>query len=93
MELTYKERIELSYLKLKGFIYIVRNEIGSVEVFVNKPCRDKVTNGKCNSGYDTWVEHNYPMTIEEMKRRSYTELGEYQFITWESEPMLISDLI
>lgn len=93
MELAYKERIELSYLKLKGFIYIVRNEIGSVEVFVNKPCRDKVTNGKWNSGYDTWVERNYPMTIEEMKRRSHTELGEYKFITWASEPMLISDLI
>ncbi|WP_052474179.1 hypothetical protein [Jeotgalibacillus alimentarius] len=91
--LSYEEKIELSYMRLKGFNYIVRNEIGSVEVFVNKPCRNKPTNGKKNSGYDTWVERAYPMTSEEMKRRRDTELGDYNFITWASEPTLISNLI
>lgn len=93
MELTYAEKIELSYLKLKGFSYMVRNEIGSVEVFVDKPCRDKVTNGSTHGGYDTWVERAYPMTTEELRRRRRTELGEYKFVTWASEPILIQSLI
>lgn len=44
MVLTYAEEIELRYLFLKGFTYLVRNEIGSINVFVNKPHRDKETN-------------------------------------------------
>jgi len=87
MKLTYKEEIELKYLLLKGFNCIVRNEIGSVEVFANKPHRN---NGH---GYSTWVENKYPMTCEEMSRRRHTELGEYNFISWSDEPILISDLI
>ena len=87
--LTYEEDIELRYLLLKGFKYLVRNEIGSVEVFVNKPIRDKETNGRTTSGYDTWVERAYPMTHEEMDRRRKTELGAYDFIDWKTEPILI----
>lgn len=83
------EIIELMYLNLKGFKYIVRNEIGSVEVFVNKPHRKIST----TAAYSTWVERDYPMTHEEMKRRRDVELGEYDFITWNDEPILISDLI
>jgi len=89
MKLTYKEEIKLKYLLLKGFNCIVRNEIGSVEVFINKPHRDK----GFGSSYKTWVENKYPMTCEEMSRRRHTELGEYNFINWSDEPVLISELI
>lgn len=42
VKLTDAEKIELSYLHLKGFRYLVRNEIGSVKVFVNKGSSDYV---------------------------------------------------
>jgi hypothetical protein len=97
MELTYNEHIELSYLRLKGFRYLVRNEIGSVEVFVNKPHRDKEVNyypnGKDRGGYDMWIETKTPISTEEQRRCRHIELGEYSFITWKDEPMLIEDLI
>lgn len=88
-ELTYKEKIELAYLQLEGFIYLVRNEIGSAEVFVKEPKRKKTP----GSGYSIWVERDYPITNEEMRRRKNTKLGKYAFLTWDSEPVLISDLI
>ncbi|MFE7817827.1 hypothetical protein ACFU1R_06435 [Priestia megaterium] len=97
MELTYKEKIELSYLRLKGFSYLVRNEIGSVNVFVNKPHRDKETNyvpfGKERGGYDFWIETKTPISWEEQRRNRGVELGKYSFIKWEDEPMLIDNLI
>lgn len=96
-ELTYAERIELSYLRLKGFKYLVRNEIGSVEVFVNKPHRDKETNyipfGRSRGGYDTWLESKTPIPLEEQRRFKHTELDKYEFIQWADEPMLIDELI
>lgn len=97
MVLTYAEEIELRYLFLKGFTYLVRNEIGSVNVFVNKPHRDKETNyiphGKTRGGYDYWIETKTPISIEEQRRCRAVELGEYKFVTWKSEPILISDLL
>lgn len=93
MELTYNEQVELRYLAVKGFKYLIRNEIGSVEAFVAEPVRDKVTNDITNGGYDTWVERAYPMTREEINRRRKTELGKYEFIQWNDEPMLINILI
>lgn len=81
------EIIELMWLKLNGFNYIVRNQIGSVNAFVNKPHRN------FGLGYATWVENEYPMTREEMKRRKNIELGKYDFIEWDNEPILISALI
>jgi hypothetical protein len=81
------EITELMWLHLNGFNYIVRNQIGSVEVFVNKPHRNY------GPGYATWVERGYPMTPEEMKRRQKVKLGEYDFIEWNTEPVLISGLI
>ncbi|MFS0855196.1 hypothetical protein [Paenibacillus taichungensis] len=97
MELTYRERVELQYLALKGFRYLVRNEIGSVEVFVNKPHRDKEVNyhpfGKNRGGYDTWIETKTPISWNEQQRCKYTELGEYGFISWKDEPFLIDELI
>jgi uncharacterized protein YnzC (UPF0291/DUF896 family) len=96
-KLTYPETIELSYLRLKGFRYLVRNEIGSVEVFVNKPHRDKESNyyphGKDRGGYDMWIETKTPLSLEEQGRRTHTSLGKYEFIQWKDEPMLIDDLI
>lgn len=89
MKLTYEEEVELRYLALKGFRYLVRNEIGSTEVFKKKPHREKSP----GSGYDTWCERAYPMTPEEIRNRRYTELGKYSFVTWESEPILIEDLL
>lgn len=83
------EIIELMWLDICGFNYIVRNENGSVEVFKNKPHR----NHSYGCGYDTWVENKYPMTGDEMKRRKNTELGDYDFIHWIDEPILISNVI
>jgi len=93
IELSHAERIELSYLQLKGFTYLVRNEIGSVEVFINKPHRNKVTNGSTHGGLDVWVERAFPMSQEEMFRRRETSLGKYEFIRWSSEPMSIAKLL
>lgn len=97
MELTYAEETELRYLSLKGFKYLVRNQIGSVNVFVNKPHRDKETNyepyGKTRGGYDFWIETKTPISLEEQNRCRGVELGKYNFVTWDSEPMLITDLI
>lgn len=97
IELTYSEKIELSYLRLKGFKYLTRNEIGSVNVFVNKPHRDKETNyfpfGKDRSGYDYWIETKTPISFEEQRRTKSVELGRYEFIQWKDEPMLIDNLI
>lgn len=97
MKLTHNEKIELSYLRLKGFRYLVRNEIGSVKVFVNKPHRDKEINyipyGKTRGGYDHWIETKTPISIEEQRRCRDVELGHYSFIKWEDEPMTIDDLI
>jgi hypothetical protein len=97
-ELTYVEKIELSYLRLKGFKFLVRNEIGSVAVFKNKPHRDKETNytpfGRNRGiGYDFWIETKTPISIEEQRRTQKTELGEYLFVKWSDEPMNIDDLI
>ncbi|WP_257985727.1 hypothetical protein [Bacillus sp. M6-12] len=97
IELTYAERIELSYLRLKGFRYLVRNEIGSISVFVNKPHRDKEVNyipfGRSRGGYDHWIETQTPISLEEQRRTTHTELGKYEFIQWKDEPLLIEDLI
>lgn len=92
MELTYEEKIELSYLRLKGFKFLVRNEIGSVKVFVNKPHRDKENNGD-RSGYDIWIETKTPISYQEQRRCCDAEIGKYSFITWSDEPMIIDDLI
>lgn len=96
-ELTHVERIELSYLQLKGFRYLVRNEMGSVKVFVNKPHRDKETNylpfGETRGGYDTWIETKTPISFEEQARCKHVELGTYDFIQWADEPMRIDDLL
>lgn len=97
VNLTEAEKVELSYLHLKGFRYLVRNEIGSVNVFVNKPHRDKGTNydpyGKTRGGYDHWIETKTPVSVEEQKRCRAVELGKYEFIKWEDEPVLIEMLI
>lgn len=97
IELSYGEKIELSYFKLKGFRYLVRNQIGSVKVYVNKPHRDLETNytpfGKTRGGYDMWIETKTPISIEEQRRTIAVELGKYAFIEWKDEPMLIEDLI
>lgn len=97
MKLTKSEFIELSYLRLRGFKWLVRHEKGNVSVYVNKPHRDKETNyypfGRTRGGYDKWIETKTPLSIEEQRRTCYTELGEYNFIKWEDEPMCIDDLI
>lgn len=97
VKLSYAEKIELSYLRLKGFKYLVRNQIGSVKVYMNMPHRDIETNytpfGKTRGGYDIWIETKTPISLEEQRRVTGVELGEYSFIKWEDEPMLIDDLI
>lgn len=92
MELAAQEKAELEYLRFKGFRYLVRHEIGSVEVFMNLPHRDKENNGD-RGGYDTWIETKTPLSMEEHRRRRNVELGKYEFITWKDEPMLIDDLL
>lgn len=81
------EFIELKYLNLFGFKYIVRNEIGSVEVFKNIPHRN------FGHGYATWVERAYPMTPDEIKNRKKVCLSNYDFIKFEDEPLLIEDIL
>ncbi|MFK3936596.1 hypothetical protein ACI2JA_03650 [Alkalihalobacillus sp. NPDC078783] len=97
MDLQHTEFIELSYFYIKGFRYLVRNEMGTVKVFVNKPHRDIETNytpyGKTRGGYDTWIETATPLSIEEQSRNKSVELGKYNFIQWEDEPTLIEELI
>lgn len=97
MELTHAEKVELQYLFLKGFKWLVRNEIGNVKVYKIKPHRDKETNytpfGKTRGGYDHWIETKTPLSVEEMRRTTDVELGRYEFITWQDEPMEIESLI
>ena len=97
LELTHEEFIELSYWYIKGFRWLVRNEIGSVEMFVNKPQRDKEANytpfGKTRGGYDCWIETKTPISIEEQRRCKNVELGKYEFITWHDEPLYFEELI
>lgn len=97
IELTYEEKIELSYLRLKGFKFLVRNQIGSARVFVNKPHRDKEKNyypfGSDRGGYDFWIETKTPISVEEQRRTQNVELGKYEFIQWQDDPILIDDLL
>lgn len=97
IQLSYAEETELRYMHLKGFKYLVRNQIGSVNVFVNKPHRDKETNyepyGKTRTGYDYWIETKTPISFDEQRRCKQVKLGNYSFIQWTDEPMLIEDLI
>lgn len=97
MNLTHTEYVELSYWYIKGFKYLVRNEIGSVYVYKRKPHRDKETNyypyGKDRGGYDHWIETKTPISVDEQRRNKILELGEYEFIQWKDEPMLIENLI
>ncbi|MBA4293803.1 hypothetical protein C0431_12645 [bacterium] len=95
--LTKNERIELSYLLMLGFKWLVRHEIGSVEVYKIKPHRDKEVNyypfGKDRGGYNTWIETATPLTLEELSRCKNTSYGKYQFIQWKDEPMDIEALL
>lgn len=97
MKLDHKENVELHYLFLKGFKWLVRNEIGSVNVFKVKPHRDKVVNyhpfGKDRGGYDSWIETKTPISWEEQQRKRDVELGNYNFIKWADEPMSIEELL
>lgn len=97
MKLGYKEKVELECLSLKGFKWLVRNEIGSVEVFKIKPHRDKEVNyipfGKTRRGYDMWIETETPLSREEYLRRRHVEFDEYDFVKWSDEPMSIEELI
>lgn len=92
-----REKVELAYLWLKGFRWLVRNEIGSVCVFKRKPQRDKENNytpfGKTRGGYDFWIETKTPISIEEQRRNRDVELGKYEFVSWKDEPIDISTLI
>ena len=95
--LQHVEYIELSYYYIKGFRWLVRNEIGSVCLYVNKPHRDIPTNytpfGRTRGGYDHWIETKTPISLEEQRRTVYLELGKYNFIKWEDEPLDILDII
>lgn len=78
--LTEKEMVELQYNSYLGFKYIARNEIGSLSLFKEKPVRDKETNGRTTSGYDTWVIGSYP--IKDHSLYGEVKLGKYDFIQW-----------
>ena len=91
------EQVELSYLWLKGFRWLARNEIGTVVAYKGKPHRDKETNyepyGRTRGGYDFWIETKTPLSAEARLRVRHTDFGKYEFLTWEDEPMFISGLI
>lgn len=92
VNLTQTERDELKSVYSKGFRYLVRNEIGSVEVFTNEPIRTK----ERRFTLDIWVEKEDPypiITPEKMKCRKFLKAGEYKFVQWETDPILIIDLI
>ena len=84
--LTKNEEIELKYLQVKGFKWIVRLENGRLEAYKEKPNRDK--RGAC---YGTWVIGEYP--IKDFSLFTDLELGEYKFLKWEDEPMDINKIL
>lgn len=91
MKLTDKEFTELKFLNYLGFKYIARNEIGSIYVFKEKPVRNKETNGRTNSGYDTWVIGSYP--IKDHDLYGEIKLGKYDFITWDNGVWEIENIL
>lgn len=85
--MTELEIIELKYFHAKGFKYIARNENGNVTIYKKKPIRYK--RSTC---YEHWIiEDNFP--IKRRDEYGSLELGDYNFIKWEDEPRLISELI
>jgi len=96
VELTCAEKYELSCVRLNGFRYLVRNEIGTVEAFVNKPSRHRKRYYfqliKKKKKYSFWIESKFPIS-EEKQRRIILEFGQYNFLSWEDEPVLIDDLL
>ena len=85
MQLTQLEEIELKYLKAKGFKYIARHEIGTVEAFKEKPVRSKST------GYSIWVIGRLP--VLDFSLYFKTDLGAYDFLKWEDGPLEIDKLL
>lgn len=83
--LTALEEIELKYLQAKGFKYIARHHIGSLEAFKEKPVRNY------GPGHPTWVIGSYPIQNHTLYHE--LELDKYEFIKWEDEPMEIDKLL
>lgn len=92
MELTVKERIELSYFYFEGFRWIVRNEIGSTVVFKKKPVRHNSVRKNIGGGYDHWInQDNFP--IKNWGMSHGLSKGNYSLIAWEDEPIEIFELL
>ena len=90
--LSNTEKKELTKLYSEGFRYLVRNQVGTVEVFVKEPTRTRDN----RLTFDIWVEKENPypiITPEKMKRRKSVDSKRYTFVKWESEPVLIEELI
>lgn len=91
-KLTAIEQIELSFYYLEHFRWLVRNEIGGVVVFKEKPVRHNSVRNYTGGGYDHWInDNNFP--IEHWGMSKDLKKGEYDFIKWEDEPMAISKLL
>ncbi|WP_348659130.1 hypothetical protein [Heyndrickxia faecalis] len=87
-------KTELHDLYAKGYRYLAKNELGGVWAFKTKPCRSTLLNRRV--GFGVWVQHDYPdmRLLDELKTKWRKDVtGTYDFLTWESEPVLISELI
>lgn len=86
INLTTVERTELTYYWLQGFRYIVRHEIGTVELFKDKPELSQPE----NAAYRIWYTE---IPIKDHSRQVKPKLGEYKFVSYPGEPISIYNVI
>jgi hypothetical protein len=83
--LTENERTELLYMKMRGFQFITKNEIGSSTVHKKLP-----TFYKRGNSYGHW---NYELPIKDHRIQHDLSYGHYDFLKFDEEPKRIEDLL
>ena len=84
-KLTENERTELLYMKMRGFVYITKNEIGSTTVHKKEP-----TFYKRGNAYGHW---NFELPIRDHNIQDDMKYGHYSFLKFDDKPHLIEDLL
>lgn len=83
--LTENERTELMYMKMRGFVYVTKNEIGSTTVHKKTP-----TYYKRGNAYGHW---NIELPIRDHTLQDGLKFGNYSFLKFDDEPHLIADIL
>lgn len=85
ISLTENERIELLYMKMRGFVYVTKNEIGSTTVHKKLP-----TYHKRGGAYGHW---NFELPIRDHSIQDSLKYGHYSFLKFDDQPHLITDIL